>query len=66
MAVMQGIVRNNPCLLRSTSSVPGLACVVRATDLPVDGEKCEGENGLAAFYAYQMAASKIDRVRGRR
>ena len=28
--------------------------------LPGSGE---GEDGLAAFYAYQMAAGKIDRVR---
>jgi uncharacterized iron-regulated membrane protein len=38
------------------------AAVSRALDLFPEGGNGEGENGLAAFYAYQMAVSKIDRV----
>jgi hypothetical protein len=45
-----------------SASVP----VNRAPDLLPEGGNGEGENGLAAFYAYQMAVSKIGRLRSRR
>ncbi len=38
------------------------AAVSRAPDVLPEGGNGEGENGLAAFYAYQMAVSKIDRT----
>ena len=41
---------------------PVPAAVNHAPDLHPEGGNGEGENGLAAFYAYQMAVSKIDRV----
>ncbi len=38
------------------------AAVSRAPALLAESGNAEGENGLAAFYAYQMAVSKIDRA----
>ena len=45
---------------------PVSAPVSRAPDLLPEGGNGEGENGLAAFYAYQMAVSNIGRLRSRR
>ena len=41
---------------------PVSAPVSCAPDLLAKGGDGEGEDGLAAFYAYQMAVSKIDRA----
>jgi hypothetical protein len=46
----------------SSPARPVSAAVSRAPDLLPEGGNGEGENGLAAFYAYQMAVSKIDRA----
>ena len=46
----------------SSPARPVSAALSGAPDLRGEGENGEGESGLAAFYAYQMAVSKIDRV----
>ncbi len=60
MAGVQGIVGNNPCLLRSTSSIPGLVtpasdrhgwplshspCASRHLHIPVQWRECRGMSG---------------------
>jgi len=46
----------------SSPAQPVTAAVSHAPDLLAGGGSGEGEDGLAAFYAYQMAVSKIDRA----
>ncbi len=52
--------------LRQSPADPGRA---RPVSIPLNHgqdllpESAEGEDGLAAFYAYQIAAGKIDRLR---
>ncbi len=41
---------------------PVSAALSRAPDPLAESGNGEGEDGLAAFYAYQMAVSKIDRA----
>ena len=58
-AAITWLLRRSPAESRRPRPVSVL--VSRDSDLLPESGNGDGENGLAAFYAYQMAVGKIDR-----